>query len=173
MPSTRAVAYKQRTPRTDRRREIAGRPSFPDGMSDITDNDDAIRDLLGRPLRIAMIGASADPSRDSNRVFRYLLDAGYTVVPVTPKPDAIHGVEPVPDLATAKQVLGDIDVVDVFRAAPHTPAIAEAAAAAGAGALWLQFNTVHEDAVRIAIDAGMDMVADRCIKIEHRRLKGI
>lgn len=142
-------------------------------MSDITHDDAAIQRLLDQPLRIAMIGASADPSRDSNRVFRYLLDAGYTVVPVTPKAEPVHGVDPVPDLAAAKEVLGGIDVVDVFRAAPHTPAIAAEAAAVGAGAFWLQFNTVHEDAVRTAVEAGMDVVADRCIKIEHARLKGL
>ncbi len=139
-------------------------------MPDISDNDDALRSLLQRPLRIAMVGASADASRDSNRVFRYLLDAGYTVVPVTPKPDPVHGVDPVPDLAAAKEALGEIDVVDVFRAAPHTPAIAQQAADAGAGAFWLQFNTVHPDAVANALDGGMDVVVDRCIKIEHARL---
>lgn len=140
-------------------------------MPDITQDDDAIRDLLGRDPKIAMIGASADPSRDSHRVFGYLKDHGYTVVPVTPKPDAIHGVDPVPDLEAAKEALGGrIDIVDVFRAAPHTPAIAKDAARVGAKSLWLQFTTVNPDAVRIAVDSGMDVVADRCIKIEHGRL---
>ncbi len=93
------------------------------------------------------------------------------MVPVTPKPDAVHGVEPATDLTAAKERLGGhIDIVDVFRAAQYTPEIAKAAADADAGALWLQFNTVHPDAVATAVDAGLDVVADRCIKIEHARL---
>ncbi len=140
-------------------------------MSDITSNDDAIRALLARRPGIAMVGASADPGRDSHRVFGYLQDHGFTVIPVTPKPDPIHGVNPVPTLEAAKEALGgQLGIVDVFRAAEHTPAIAAEAARLGAEAFWLQFNTVHPDAVQTAVDAGMDVVADRCIKIEHARL---
>lgn len=139
-------------------------------MVDITNDDDALQAFLERPLRIAMVGASADPSRDSNRVFAYLRSAGYNVVPVTPKPDSVHGVEPVPDLAAAKAQLGEIDLVDVFRAAPHTPAIVAEAAAVGAGGFWFQFNTVNDDAVAASVAAGMTTVVDRCIKIEHARL---
>jgi predicted CoA-binding protein len=140
-------------------------------MADITNDDEALRNLLQTPRNIAMVGASSDPSRDSNRVFAYLQSHGHNVVPVTPKLDFVHGVRPVPDLAAAKERLdGHIDIVDVFRAAQHTPAIAEEAAKVGADAFWLQFNTVHPDAVSNAISAGMDVIVDRCIKIEHAKL---
>lgn len=140
-------------------------------MPDITSDDDAIKALLASDPKIAMIGASADPSRPSNGVFAYLQSHGFTVVPVTPKTDPVHGVEPVADLEAAKERLGGtIDIVDVFRAKEHTPGVAKEAADAGAKALWLQLGTDHQDAIATAVDAGLQVVADRCIKVEHARL---
>lgn len=140
-------------------------------MPNITHDDDAIKALLASDPGIAMVGASADPSRPSNGVFAYLQDQGFRVVPVTPKADPVHGVDPVPDLEAAKERLGGtIDIVDVFRAKEHTPGVAKEAVDAGAKALWLQFGTDHPDAIATAVDAGLDVVADRCMKVEHARL---
>lgn len=142
-------------------------------MPDITNDDAAITQLLQDTKNIAMVGASADPSRDSNRVFAVLQSAGYNVVPVTPKPDPVHGVAPAATLGEAKDRFnGEPFMVDVFRARDHTPGVAQDAAAAGASSFWLQFGTDHPDAIRIASDAGMDVVADRCIKVEWFRLLG-
>lgn len=142
-------------------------------MPDLTDDDDATRRLLQDSRRIAVYGASPDPGRTSNQIFAMLQRAGYDVLPVTPKPDSVHGVAPVPDLAAAAAHWADaggIDMVDVFRRKEFTPEVAQQAVAAGARSIWFQLDTDHPDAVRIALDAGLDVVADRCIKVEHRRL---
>lgn len=144
-------------------------------MPDLTGDDTATKDLLGRTRRIAVYGASADPSRTSNSIFGYLLRAGYELLPVTPKPESVHGVAPVPTLDAAAQQwrdAGGIDMVDVFRRKAFTPDVAREAAAAGAKAIWFQLDTDHPEAVRIALDAGLEVIADECIKVEHRRLVG-
>ena len=139
------------------------------GVPDITRDDDAVRRLLaGRP-RIAVVGASDDRSRDSNRIFRYLAQAGYAVVPVNPRAAAVDGVPTVPDLAAAAR-LGPVDLVDVFRAPEHVGPIVDEAVAVGAKAMWFQFGVVNPPAIEKAVRAGLDVVVDRCIKIEHARL---
>ncbi len=142
-------------------------------MPDITNDTAKTKDLLERTRRIAVYGASADPTRTSNRIFGYLQRAGYEVLPVTPKPDPVHGIEPVPDLAAAAAQWADaggIDMVDVFRRREFTPEVAEQAVAAGARSIWFQLGTDHPDAIRIAEEAGLEVVADRCIMVEHRAL---
>lgn len=140
---------------------------------DITRDDDAKAQLLKKAKRIAVVGASANPDKTSHRIFGYLKERGYDVLPVTPKPDPVHGIDPVPDLAAAAEHWredGGIDIVDVFRRREHTPGVAKEAAGAGAKALWLQLELDHPDAVATALEAGMDVVADKCIFVEHRRL---
>lgn len=142
-------------------------------MPDLTGDDDATADLLRRSRRIAVYGASADPMRTSNDIFGYLLGAGYELLPVTPKVEPVHGVEPVPDLAAAAATWardGGIDIVNVFRRKAFTPEVAQQAVAAHAKAIWFQLDTDHPDAVRAALEAGLDVIADECIKVEHRRL---
>ena len=140
-------------------------------MPDLTHDDAAMTRLLDEAHRIAVYGASPLPTRTSNRIFHYLQAAGYDALPVTPKAEAVHGVDPVPDLAAAAAHWSDgIDIVDVFRRKEFTPEVAEQAVAVGARAIWFQLDTDHPEAVRIALDAGLDVVADRCIKVEHARL---
>lgn len=140
-------------------------------MPDLTGNDDATRALLAATRRIAVVGASDNPDRASNRIFAYLKAAGYHVLPVTPKPGQVHGVDTVPDLAAATAVWGaPPEMVDVFRSRDHTPGVAADAVAAGAKSLWLQLQLDHPDAIATAVDAGLDVVADRCILVEHGRL---
>lgn len=131
-------------------------------------SDDTLRAiLLARPV-IAMVGASSRPERPSHGVMRHLLDAGYEVHPVNPNERSVHGVPAWPDLGSAPRA----EVVDVFRRADATPDVARAAVAAGARMLWLQLGVINHDAGRIARDAGLIVVMDRCLWVEHERLIG-
>jgi uncharacterized protein len=142
-------------------------------MPDLTRDDDAKTHLLEAARRIAVVGASADQSRESNRIFRYLRNHGYDALPVTPKPDEVAGVAPVADLeAAAAHWEGGIDIVDVFRRPDAAMDVVKAAIAAGAKAVWFQLGTDHPDAVAKALEAGLDVVADQCIYLEHKRLIG-
>ena len=138
-------------------------------MPDITHDDDAMRALLASKPRIAMVGASDNPARDSNRVWKYMARAGYTQVPVNPVTPAVEGVPTVPDLAAAAK-LGPIDIVDVFRAPDQVVPVVEAAIAVKAKAIWFQLGVVNPEAIEKAKKAGLQVVVDRCIKIEHARL---
>lgn len=142
-------------------------------MPDISDDDAAKSRLLQDTDRIAVVGASNKRERDSNRIFRYLLAHHYDALPVNPTVDEIDGVQAVKDLEGAKDAWEDsIDIVDVFRNKDAAPGVAQAAIDAGAKAIWFQFDTDHPDAVQAALDAGLTVVADRCIYQEHRRLLG-
>lgn len=141
------------------------------GMADRTHDDDALRTLLSSPRRIAMLGASPDPTRDSNRVFKVLVDHGHDVIPVHPKADAVHGVACARSLAEATERWGSPpDVVDVFRAPDALPGIVDEVLQNGATWLWCQLGVVHDAAIQAALDGGLEVVADRCIKIEQLRL---
>lgn len=135
-------------------------------MPDITHDDQAVKRLLARRPKIAMVGASDKPERDSNRVFLYMQRAGYDQLPVTPAAPVVHGVTSVPDLKAAAGK-GYADLVDVFRAADQCVPIVKDAIAVGAKAIWFQLGVVNPEAIRLATDAGLEVVVDRCIKIEH------
>jgi predicted CoA-binding protein len=130
--------------------------------------DADIAALLGRARRIALVGASDNPSRAAHGVMKFLLARGHQVVPVNPAlaGQTLLGQPVVASLAEA----GPIDLVDVFRRADAVPAIVEEAISAGAKALWLQLGVVHEAATARAVAAGLDVVVDRCPKIEAARL---
>jgi uncharacterized protein len=124
--------------------------------------------ILSEAHTIALVGASPRPSRPSHGVMRYLLDAGYRVIPVRPAgPETILGVRRVDSLADVDE---PIDLVDVFRRPEFCPRVAREAAAVGAGALWLQLGIVSADARAVAEQAGMDYVEDACTAIVHRQL---
>lgn len=138
-------------------------------MPDITHDDDAVRRLLASKPRIAMVGASDNPARDSNRVWKYMAAHGYHQVPVNPVTPAVEGVPTVPDLAAAAKQ-GPVDVVDVFRAPDQVGPVVDAAIAVKAKAIWFQLGVVNPEAIEKAKKAGLEVVVDRCIKIEHSRL---
>ena len=117
--------------------------------------------------RIAVVGLSSNPARPSYGVAAYLLQAGFDVIPVNPREEAVLGLRCYPDLAS---VPGTIDLVDVFRQSDAVLAIAESAIAVGAKGLWLQLGVFHPAALRLAKDAGLHCVANICTKIEHARL---
>jgi predicted CoA-binding protein len=133
-------------------------------------DDRAIAELLRSSHRIAVVGASSKPARPSHGVFRTLLDAGYECIPVNPAESEVLGVPAVATLGDAA-LLGPIDIVDVFRRPELTEDIAREAVAVGAKALWLQLGVVNWESARIAADAGLAVVMDRCTAIELRRLR--
>ncbi len=124
--------------------------------------------LLARPV-VALVGASARAGRPSHGVMGDLIEQGYTVVPVNPNLRTVHGRTCYPDLRAVPERVG---LVDVFRRPEHTPEVARAAVAAGARTLWLQVGVVNEEAAAIARAAGLVVVMDRCLAVEHARLVG-
>ncbi len=128
-----------------------------------------IKELLSQARTIAVVGLSPDSSRDSHKVASYLLEHGYRVIPVNPKEQTILGQKVYPDLAAVDQ---PVDLVDVFRASEHVGPIAAAAVAMGAKALWLQLGVRNDQAAAQASQAGLAVVQDKCIKVEHRALLG-
>ncbi len=135
-------------------------------------DDGGIAAVLATTRRIAVVGASSKRWRPSFGVFRYLVEAGYDCLPVNPNERDVLGVPAFPTLRAAVEATGPVDMVDVFRrsdlAVPHATEAVEA----GARCLWLQLGVVSWDAARIAHDAGLDVVMDRCAAIEHRRFRG-
>lgn len=126
----------------------------------------ASRELLRATRRIAVVGASPDRARPSSGVMARLLALGYDCVPVNPNATEVLGRRCYPTLEAAVEATGPVDLVDVFRRAEHTPAVARAAVAVGARALWLQLGVVSWEAARIAAAAGLAVVMDRCTAIE-------
>lgn len=135
----------------------------------VINHDEALRDLLRRARVIAVVGHSDKPDRDSYRIGQYLRRAGYTVYPVNP---AVTEIDGQPSYAALADVPEPIDIVDVFRRSENLPEIVEAAIAVGAKAVWAQLGVSHSDAAHTAEQAGLDLVQNRCIKIEHARLLG-
>jgi predicted CoA-binding protein len=126
--------------------------------------------LLRRAKSIAIVGASDKPSRASYFVATYLLSSSpYTVYFVNPVAKEILGRPVYPSLADLPEVP---DIVDVFRRHDDLPTVLEESIAVGAKTLWLQLGSWHEEVARAAENAGMDVVMDRCVKIEHARFHG-
>jgi len=124
-----------------------------------------VRRLLGMST-IAIVGLSSNPARPSHGVAAYLLDHGYTVIPVNPREAAVLGQQA---YASLDDVPVAIDVVDVFRESSAVPDIARDAVRIGARGLWLQLGVINTEGIEIALAGGVDVVADLCIKIEHAR----
>jgi hypothetical protein len=120
-----------------------------------------------------MVGASATVTRPSYFVFSYLRTRGkLDVTPINPAIAGIDGVRAFPTLAAYAAERGAPDIVDVFRRADVAPQVARDAVAAGAKAIWFQYGVVNDEAIRIADAAGLDVVVDRCIKVESARFDG-
>ena len=134
-------------------------------MTDIN----TLRRILTNYKRVAIVGLSADWSRPSNFVGKYLLEHGFEVIPVNPKYDEILGQKCYPDLAA---IPTPVDIVDLFQRAERVPPFVDAAIDIGAKVVWMQLGIVHEEAAAKARAAGLEVVMDRCIKIEYARLFG-
>jgi uncharacterized protein len=131
-----------------------------------------LRRLLHNCRRIAVVGISAEWHRPSYFVGKYLLEHGYMMIPVNPKYSEVLGQRCFPDVLTAAGIAGPIDLVDCFRRSEDIGPLAEAAIAIRAKCLWMQLGVTNEAAAKTARAAGLDVVQDRCVKIEHGRLFG-
>jgi uncharacterized protein len=125
--------------------------------------------LLRSAKTVAIVGASNDEARPSYFVLRYLQTHGYTVWPVNPKYKEVDGSQCYSSLSALANAQGVPDIIDVFRRPDALPGIAEEAVAIGAKAIWFQYGVVNETAIEKADRAGMTVVVDRCMKVEHAR----
>ncbi|HEX9592316.1 MAG TPA: CoA-binding protein [bacterium] len=123
--------------------------------------------ILRAATTIAVVGISAKPDRPSNDVARYLMGAGYRVVPVNPVLEEVLGQRCYPSLTAIPKEIA-VDLVDVFRTPEHVGPIVDEAIAIGARAVWMQEGVVNEPAADKARAAGLDVVMDRCTKKVHR-----
>jgi len=135
-----------------------------------------LRRILGDCRTLAVVGLSPQWHRPSFFAAKYMQEHGYRVVPINPSAREILGERCYPSVAAAAGALAQegtrIDLVDCFRKASDIPPLAEEAIAIGAKCLWLQIGVVNEEAAARARAAGLDVVMDRCVKIEHARLFG-
>jgi predicted CoA-binding protein len=129
--------------------------------------DDVIREILAHPRRIAVIGCSPDPHRDSHRVAAALMGWGHHIFPVNPAAGEVLGMPCYPALA---DVPPPVDMVDIFRRSDAAGAVVDEAVRIGAGTVWMQLGVIDEDAAVRAQLSGLTVVMDRCPLIEHRRL---
>ena len=135
----------------------------------IVDDVAGLRRVLQDNRVIAVVGLSPNWNRPSYFAAKYMLEHGYTVIPVNPAAPEILGQKSYPDLAS---IPVKVDMVDVFRKPEDALPIACEAVRIGARCLWLQLGVVNREAVDLAAAAGLDVVMDRCVKIEYARLFG-
>ncbi len=134
-------------------------------------SDAYIRDILARHRTIAMVGASANTSRPSYFAMKYLKQKGFRVIPVNPGQagEEILGEKVYASLAEIEE---QVDIVDVFRTSDAALAVAREAIAIGAKVVWMQIGVRNDEAARLAEEAGLRVVMNRCPKIEYGRLSG-
>ena len=135
----------------------------------MADDIASLRRILRTSRTIAVVGLSADWFRPSYFAAKYMQEHGYRMIPVNPRYDEILGERCHATLATIDV---PIDIVDVFRRSEDVMPIAEQAIAVGAKCLWQQIGVKNEAAAALAARAGLEVVMDRCVKIEHARLFG-
>lgn len=133
----------------------------------VDETDAVVERLLRTHDTITVVGASGSPWKAAHTVPLHMQRMGWRIVPVNPRIDALFGERCFPDLASVPQPIG---LVDVFRPSEQAPDVARQAVAAGATALWLQSGIISDEARRLATDAGLLYVEDRCLFIEQRRL---
>jgi predicted CoA-binding protein len=137
---------------------------------------EVIRDLLHRAHTIAMVGLSDKKERASNFVGSYLKSEGYKIIPVNPLKQEILGEKCYPDLKSIPTVsagkAGSVDIVDIFRRPDEIVPIVKEAIEIKAKAIWMQLGIVNREAAELARSAGLLVVMDRCLKMEHGRYSG-
>jgi predicted CoA-binding protein len=126
-----------------------------------------ITDILKHSKTIAVVGLSSKRLRPSYGVSEYMQSAGYRIIPVNPAETYVLGEKAYPDLESVPE---RVDIVNIFRAPEFVPAVVDSAIAMGAKSVWMQEDVIHEEAAEKARNAGLDVVMDRCILKEHRRL---
>jgi uncharacterized protein len=133
-------------------------------------NDETTRDLLRRARTIAVVGLSDKPDRDSNEIARYLLSQGYEVIPVNPNVHEVLGRTAFPSLRDIPPER-TVDIVDIFRRSDQVAPIVDEAIERGTGAIWMQLGVENEAAAAKASARGIPVYQNRCIMVEHRRLR--
>ncbi|MGE4555898.1 MAG: CoA-binding protein [Desulfovibrionaceae bacterium] len=134
-------------------------------LDNATDAD--VQRILASAKTVAVVGLSPKPERDSNRVAAYMIQAGFDVVGVNPGFKEILGRPCYRDMAS---VPGKIDIVNIFRKPEAIPPVVDQAIEAGASCVWMQLGLAHNQAADKARAAGMDVVMNKCIMVEHRKL---
>jgi predicted CoA-binding protein len=135
----------------------------------LVDDVAGLRRILLQSRTIAVIGLSSNWYRPSFFAAKYMQDHGYHIVPVNPSYAEVLGQKCYP---TLRDIPHQVDIVDCFRKAGEIPPIAGDAVAIGAKVLWMQLGIRNDQAAKIALDAGLDVVMNRCVKIEHARILG-
>jgi uncharacterized protein len=125
--------------------------------------------ILNKYKNIAMVGLSNNPFRPSHFAAIYMLANGYNIIPVNPACQEILGRK---CYASLRDIPEPVDIVDVFRKPADVPPLVDEAIAIGAKVLWLQLGVINEAAAKKALEAGLEVVMDRCVKIEHARFFG-
>jgi len=138
-------------------------------MPDGSETDDYVRKILSSAKTIAVVGISPKEGRPSHRVAKYLIEHGFTVIGVNPNCEQILGVKCYPDL---KSIPGHVDVVDIFRDPEAIAGIVEEAIEIGADSVWMQLGLEDEESAQKARRAGLKVVMNKCMKVEHARLFG-
>ena len=126
-----------------------------------------IKQILQDTKVIAVVGLSPNSQRDSHRVAGYMQSKGYRVIPVNPNTGEVLGEKSYPNL---RDIPHKVDMVNVFRSSQHLPQIVDDALEIGAKSLWTQLGVIHEESTHRARDAGLDVVTDRCMMVEHRKI---
>jgi uncharacterized protein len=137
-------------------------------MPNLKGDDNAMRDVLIHAKVIAVVGHSNKPERTSYRIAQFLRETGYTVYPVNPMVSEIDGQ---PSYASLRDLPEIVDIVNVFRRSEYLPEIVEEAIAVNAQTVWAQLGVYDEPSAQKALNAGLNVVMDACIKIEYLRLK--
>jgi len=135
-------------------------------LPEFNPEDDEVKAILKNNHTIAVVGLSTDPDKDSHRVAQYLLDHGYRIVPVNPKCDQILGQK---CYSSLKDIPFAVDIVDIFRKIDAIPGIVDEAIAIGAKVVWMQLGLAENASAHKAQEAGLEVVMNKCIKIEHSR----
>ena len=135
-------------------------------------SDEEIRSILEKYKTIAVVGLSKNPDKDSHRVAKYLKTKGYHIIPINPFAEVILGEECYKSLLDVPET---IEIVDIFRPAKDVPPIVDQAIEltkklGNPRVIWMQLGIVNEKAARLARDAGLNVVMDRCMMVEHKRL---
>jgi predicted CoA-binding protein len=135
----------------------------------LIDDVSGLRRILLQSRTIAVVGLSGSWYRPSFFAAKYMQDHGYRIIPVNPNCTEVLGQKCYPAL---RAMPDKVDIVDCFRKPDELPSIARDAVAIGAKVLWMQLGIRNEEAAKIALDAGLDVVMNRCVKIEHARILG-
>ncbi len=133
--------------------------------------DPQLVEIIENARSIAVVGCSPEPHRESYYSARYFLEHGYEIVPINPKHESILGVRAYPDLLSAHEVAGDMEIVNIFRASEFVLPHVEEAIQIQTRLIWMQLGIVHEKAAQLARDAGIAIVMNRCLRATHRQLQ--